>query len=92
MALAQQRFDLEKQLKLLDAQLKVEEHRRNTIADAVKASMAGEEQQGIDAVLATGPRGGRRRRWTADPRLGGRERGGMVAGAAPRSSWRCWTP
>ena len=52
MALAQQKFNLEKELRLLDAQLKVEEHRRNTIADAVKASTAGEEQQGIDGRLA----------------------------------------
>jgi hypothetical protein len=49
MVLAQQRFELDKQLKLLDAQIKIEEQRRNTIADAVKASMAGEEHQGVDA-------------------------------------------
>jgi hypothetical protein len=49
MVLAQQRFELDKQLRLLDAQIKLEEQRRNTIADAVKASMAGEEHQGADA-------------------------------------------
>ncbi len=54
MVLAQQRFELDKQLKLLDAQIKIEEQRRNTIADAVKASIAGE---GAEGQGAPGPDG-----------------------------------
>jgi hypothetical protein len=42
MALAQQKFNLEKELRLMDAQIKANEHQRNIIADAVKA--AGEGQ------------------------------------------------
>jgi hypothetical protein len=50
MALAQQRFELDKQLRLLDAQIKIEEQRRNAIAEAVKASIGGEEHQGVDCT------------------------------------------
>jgi len=38
MLLAHQRFALEKELKLLDAQLKVEAHQRNVITDALKSN------------------------------------------------------
>ena len=94
MALAQQKFNLEKELRLLDAQLKVEEHRRNTIADAVKASTAGEEQQGIDGRLPRPrpPRGPRAAMDSRPPPRRRRAAVGMVPGAARRSSWRCWTP
>jgi hypothetical protein len=56
MALAQQKFELDKQLKLLDAQIKVEEHRRNAITDAVKASQKG-VSTGLRGLSREGPDG-----------------------------------
>ena len=53
MALAQQKFNLEKELRLLDAQIKSDEHRRNAIADAVSA--AGEGAPALEPDGQTAP-------------------------------------
>jgi hypothetical protein len=54
MALAQQRFELEKQLKLLEAQIKVDEHRRNAFTDVVKAASEGAPAHHARAPVADG--------------------------------------
>jgi hypothetical protein len=54
MALAQQKFNLEKELRLLDAQIKADEHRRNAIADAVSAAGEGASALGPDGQTAPG--------------------------------------
>jgi hypothetical protein len=54
MALAQQKFNLEKELRLLDAQIKADEHRRNAIADAVSAAGEGAPALGPEGQTAPG--------------------------------------
>jgi hypothetical protein len=54
MALAQQKFNLEKELRLLDAQIKADEHRRNAIADAVSAAGEGAPALRPDGQTAPG--------------------------------------
>jgi hypothetical protein len=59
-ALAQQKFALERELKLLDARLKAEEHQRAAMAEAVKAAAGAPalEPPGPDGMPAAAPAGG----------------------------------